>query len=74
MVIINLYLTFLILILLDYKFGIYPLAKWIFPICNLKFRNKGDVSNLEVTIDIAIHSIFIISYLYSIGLIKIVII
>jgi len=71
MVIINLYLTFLILIILHSKEGIYPLVRWIFPICNIVYLQNHDFSDLGFLCDILIHSIFITSYLWSIDIVKI---
>jgi hypothetical protein len=69
---IALYLTFFILIILDYKEELYPLAKWIFPFCNLRRLLRYEFSDLVFLFDIFIHSIFITSYLCSIGIVKII--
>lgn len=72
MTIVILYLTFLVIISQDYNWQSIPYAKWLFPFCNLKSRRNKDV-NHEVVLDMTLHVIFILSYLWSIGLVKVVI-
>jgi hypothetical protein len=72
MIIVSLYLTLLVIITQDYNWQSVPYAKWLFPFCNLKFRRSKDV-NHEVVLDMILHVIFILSYLWSIGLVKVVI-
>jgi hypothetical protein len=70
MIIVSLYLTLLVIITQDYNWQSVPYAKWLFPFCNLKFRRNKDV-NHEVVLDMILHVIFILSYLWS--LVKVVI-
>jgi hypothetical protein len=72
MIIVSLYLTLLVIITQDYNWQSVPYAKWLFPFCNLKFRRNKDV-NHEVVLDIILHVIFILLYLWSIGLVKVII-
>ena len=67
-----LYLTIFILLVSYDKYDLYPLVKWIFPICNLSYESGRRISDFEIISDIFIHSIFITSYLCSIGLVKII--
>lgn len=72
MTILVLYLTFLVIISQDYHWQSIPYAKWLFPFCNLKFRRNKDV-NHEVILDMMIHLILVLTYLHSIGFIKIIV-
>ena len=67
-----LYLTIFILFVSYDKYDLYPLVKWIFPICNFSHKSGRRVGDFEIISDIFIHSIFITSYLWSIGIVKII--
>jgi hypothetical protein len=67
-----LYLTIFILIVSYDKYDIHPLIKSIFPICNFSHKSGRRIGDFEIISDIFIHSIFITSYLWSIGIIKII--
>ena len=72
MIIVSLYLTFLIIINQDYHWESVPYSRWLFPFCNLRFRQKKDV-NYIVVLDMLVHVILVLTYLWSIGLVKVVI-
>ena len=67
-----LYLTIFILFVSYDKYDFNPQIKWIFPICNFSHKSGRRIGDFEIISDIFIHSIFITSYLWSIGLIKII--
>lgn len=72
MTVLALYITFAIIINQDYHCQSISYAKWLFPICNIS-HIKGKDIGLEVTVDICLHVIFILTYLLSIGFVKIVV-
>jgi len=72
MTMLALYITFAIIINQDYHYQSIPYAKWLFPTCNIRHIRGKDIS-FEVTVDMCLHLIFILTYLLSIGLVKIVV-
>jgi hypothetical protein len=72
MTVLALYITFAIIINQDYHYQSISYAKWLFPTCNLKHL-KGKNVTFEVTVDMCLHVIFILTYLLSIGFVKIVV-
>ena len=58
---------------MDYSYKNCESAKWILPLCNVSFKIINDLNFIFLVLDILLHLIFITSYLYSLGLVKILI-